>query len=115
MRRSINADFEDRLARIDRIHAAGGAFEATGALGRAYFDSHRPKERRHFPWRALAMLFLGMLLFKGAILAQVGPQIYASRVASLAEGTLAEQVGAWVLKADAPTEFIAAQLRALLF
>ncbi|WP_444460779.1 hypothetical protein [Rhodobacter capsulatus] len=115
MRRSINADFEDRLARIDRIHAAGGAFEASGALGRAYFDSHRPKERRRFPWRAVAMLLLGMLLFKGAILAQVGQETYARRVEVLRQGSALEQAGAWVLQADAPTRFIASQLRALLF
>ena len=115
MRTSVHSDFERRLARIDRIHAAGGAFEASGALGRAYFDSHRPKERRRFPWRGVALVFLGMLLFKGAILAQVGPETYARRVAVLAEGTTLERAGAWVLKADAPTEFIAEKLRALLY
>lgn len=114
MRNSVHASFERRLARIDQIHAAGGGFEATGTLGRAYFDSHRPKERRAFPWRGLALVFLGMLLFKGAILAQVGPETYAHRVAVLAEGNTAEQLGAWVLRADAPTEFIAAQLHSLL-
>ena len=115
MRNSVQSSFERRLARIDQIHAAGGAFEATGALGRAYFDSHRPKERRAFPWRGVALVFFGMLLFKGAILAQVGPETYAQRVATLTEGNTAERVGAWVLQADAPTQFIAAQLRAILY
>lgn len=115
MRNSAQSSFERRLARIDQIHAAGGAFEATGALGRAYFDSHRPKERRAFPWRGVALVFLGMLLFKGAILAQIGPETYAHRVDALAAGNTAERIGAWVLQADAPTRFIAAQLHNLLF
>ncbi|PYF09357.1 hypothetical protein C8J30_109103 [Rhodobacter viridis] len=115
MRNSVHSDFERRLARIDRIHAAGGAFEATGALGRAYFDSHRPKGRRRFPWRAVAMVLLGMLLFKAAILAQIGPETYAHRVETLAAGTTVERVGSWVLRADAPTQFIAAQLHAILY
>jgi len=115
MRSVSKNSFESRLARIDQIHNAGGAFEATGALGRAYFDSHRPKERRQFPWRAIAMVLLGVVLFKAAVLAQVGPETYNRRIAALEQGSTAEKLGAWVLTADTPTQFVAAQLRNILF
>jgi hypothetical protein len=34
---------------------------------------------------------------------------------SLAAGNIAEQAGAWVLRADAPTQWLASHLHALLF
>lgn len=107
--------FETRLSRIDEIHAAGGAFEASGTLGRAYFDSIRPKERKEFPLRALALVLSGVLLLKAAFLAKVGQAAYEARVAELAQGNWAEQIGAWVAKADPATLWLAQHLRALLF
>ena len=112
-----NADrtsFERRLSRLDQIHAAGGAFEARGALGRSFFDAHRPKEGKPLPLRAVAMVLAGGLLFKGALLAQIGPETYAQRVSDLARGNAIEKVGAWVMQADAPTQWIAAQVGRLL-
>lgn len=106
--------FESRLERIDRIHAAGGAFEATGALGRSYFDSVRPKDRKSFPLRGIALTLGGALLFKAAVLAQVGSSIYAERIDVLAQGNTAEQIGAWVLKADPLTQRLAGMIAAIL-
>lgn len=102
--------FENRLARIDQIHAAGGAFEASGSLGRSYFDSVRPNARKAFPWRGVALIFLGALLLKGTLLAYLGQGIYDARVAELAKGSIFEQAGAWVLHADTATRVIAGLL-----
>lgn len=60
------------------------------------------------------MVLAGGLLFKGAMLAQIGPETYAQRVNDLAQGNALEQVGAWVMRADAPTQWIAAQVERLL-
>lgn len=109
------ATFAHRLERIDSIHAAGGAFEADGALGRRYFDAHRPKPRRSLPLRALALLLIGMLLFKGALLAQMGAETYDRRITDLQTGTTLERVGGWVMQADAPSRWIATQLRNALY
>lgn len=108
-------NFETRLQRIDQIHAAGGAFEAAGALGRSYYTSVQHRPRRSIPWRGLAFVFTGALLFKGALLAQMGEAAYSARVASLAAGGLADQLGAWVLRADPVTQQIAATLRPLIY
>jgi hypothetical protein len=99
--------FEDRLMRIERIHADGGAFEATGSLGRSYYDATRHKHRRPLPWRGIAVLFLGLLLFKGTLLAQLGAPIYDARVDALAAGSSIERIGAWVLKPEPATRMIA--------
>lgn len=114
MRDSGLKTFENRLARIDEIHAAGGAFEATGALGRAYFDAVRQKERKAFPLRGLALFFAGALLFKAALFAQLGDAVYTARVAALTEGNIAEQISAWVLKADPLTQKLGALIFAIL-
>ncbi|WP_417809194.1 hypothetical protein [Thioclava sp.] len=107
-------DFEKRLNRIDKIHEAGGAFEATGSLGRSYFDSMRPKSRRGLPLRGLALLVAGILLVKGMMLAQIGAEEYSNRVAILANGNMVEQIGAWVLHADPATRYIASVLSPLI-
>ena len=108
-------EFENRLAQIDRIHAAGGAFEANGALGRSYFDSVRSKPRGRTPLRAVALLFLGAILFKGAVYAQLGSAIYDSRLLDLSEGGFAAQVVAWMLQAGAATQLVGGMLHALLY
>ncbi|WP_295531953.1 hypothetical protein [uncultured Thioclava sp.] len=107
-------EFERRLHRIDKIHEAGGAFEAAGSLGRSYFDAMRPKSRRGLPLRGLALLAAGMLLFKGMMLAQVGSDEYANRVDHLAKGNMGEQIGAWVLHADPATRYVAGLLSPLI-
>ncbi|SOB94366.1 hypothetical protein [Rhodobacter maris] len=109
------SDFAHRLERIDTIHAAGGAFEAEGALGRSYFDAHRRRDRRTLPIRALALILIGALLFKGALLAQIGAESYDRRVAELQAGSALDQLGGWAMQADAPTRWIAGELRALLY
>ena len=103
-------DFEKRLNRIDQIHQAGGAFEASGSLGRSYFDSMRAKSRRGLPLRGLALLVGGILLCKGAMLAQIGATDYSERVDDLAKGNVGEQILAWVLHADPATRYVASIL-----
>lgn len=107
-------EFEKRLHRIDQIHQAGGAFEASGSLGRSYFDSVRPKARRALPLRGVALVLAGALLFKGLMLAEIGQQDYNARVASLADGSIFERIGAWVMHADAATQAIAGVIWPLL-
>jgi len=107
-------NFETRLARIDQIHAAGGAFEANGSLGRAYFDSVRKQSRRSFPWRGLALVMLGALLLKATVFAHLGAGIYDGHVEELAKGNIVEQVGAWAMRADTATRMIGALLAPVL-
>lgn len=108
-------EFETRLHRIEQIHQAGGAFEASGSLGRAYFDSVRAKPRRSFPLRASALILCGALLLKAGVLAQIGTEAYTAKVAALADGNPAQAAAAWVLKTDPITRDIAGVIRPLIF
>lgn len=107
-------DFQHRLHRIDEIHQAGGAFEAAGSLGRAYFDSSRPRSRRAIWLRPLALIFTSAMLLKGGLYAHLGAESYGERVDGLMAGGLADQVGAWMLKADPLTVFLAGYIRPLM-
>lgn len=95
--------FESRLSRINQMHASGTAFEATGTLGRSYFDANRRRARVRLPFRPIALILAAVLLFKATIFAQLGAEAYQQRIASLASASWPEQAAAWVLHADPAT------------
>ncbi|WP_372840932.1 hypothetical protein [Phaeovulum sp.] len=108
-------NFYTRLERIERINLAGGAFEAVGTLGRSAYAALRPRRRRRMVWlRPLAIILLSFLVIKGGLHAQLGADTYNQRLNLLRAGTPVEQVGAWVLGADALTLMVSAQLRPYL-
>ena len=56
-----------------------------------------------FPLRGLVLLVGAAILFKGFIYASLGSATYVERVAQLANGSIAERVGAWVMQPDVVT------------
>ncbi|MBK5945586.1 hypothetical protein CCR83_03750 [Rhodobacter veldkampii DSM 11550] len=107
-------NFEDRLKRIDQIHSAGGAFEASGALGRAYFETVSAKPRRRQWMRPLALILGGFVLFKGGLLAHLGFETYVGRLAHLQQGSVLERAGAWAMAPDGVTLWLAELFRPLI-
>ncbi len=100
--------FDKRLKRIVRRHEK---ITTTGAVRSVNADGlivAKPRlYRPRFPLKGLlAVLFLGFL-FKGFLLAYLGDDGYAERVASLQGGSTMEQVGAWVMQPDPVTAFAA--------
>lgn len=109
-------EFDRRLRRIDQIHKAGGAFEASGAIGRAYYTSlERPRRRRLSILRPLALILGATLLFKAAIFGQLGQQTYEARIALLTEGSALDRIGAWVMTVDPITQKIGEQIRLIVY
>lgn len=102
-------DFYGRLGRIERIHDAGGGFEADGTLGMAYYNSHRkPARRRRGGFLGpLVLVMLTVVAIKAAVLATIGPESYGERVAALRGGSVVEQVGAYVLQVEPMTAWAA--------
>ena len=99
--------YHQRLDRIDRTHrelARGYVTEVTddGLI------IHRPRRmRRSLPWRGLLFVLVMLMVFKALLLAYVGDAEYNTRVANLEAGTTVEQVGAFVMKADPVTQYVA--------
>ena len=70
----------------------------------------RKKPKRsvlNLPIKGVLMLVLGFAIFKAVILAADGRGAYERRLDLLAEGTIFEQVGAWVLQIDPVTRVLA--------
>lgn len=72
----------------------------------------KPKRR---PWaispRSLFFFLAAFVCFKGFALSQVGQVTYDAQVADLAQGTLVEQAGAFVMQSDPLSEFVASHIR----
>lgn len=108
-------NFYGRLGRIERIHDAGGGFEADGTLGMSYYKARRRPLRRAGVLGPLVLVVMTIVAIKAAVLASIGDERYEERVAALRAGTPVEQVGAYVLQADPLTVSMAGQIRKLIY
>ncbi|MEM9474572.1 MAG: hypothetical protein AAGA71_04725 [Pseudomonadota bacterium] len=99
--------YYQRLDRIDQTHrqlARGYVTEVTddGLI------VHRPRRiRRGLPWRGVLFVLVMLMIFKAFLLAYIGDLEYASRVAALEAGGTVEQIGAFVMRADPVTQYVA--------
>ncbi|MBE9638913.1 hypothetical protein [Salipiger mangrovisoli] len=59
-------------------------------------------------------VLMGMAAFKGLMLANLGAANYAEHVETLAKGSFADRLGAWVLGVDPVTLWIGIHLQAFL-
>jgi len=95
--------FTQRLRRIDRYHQrlANGYVTTVNADGLIVAAPHRKPSHRTV--RSLFLLLAVMLAFKVFVYAQIGGAAYESRVATLRAGSVAEQLGAYVMAAGPVT------------
>lgn len=107
-------EFENRIRRLLRKHLA---------MTRGYTARMRPDGlivaqpvRASSPISLRAVvLFCGVfILFKGFLIASLGPTTYDERLAKLENGSIVEQAGAFAMKPDPLTALVAAQLRPIL-
>lgn len=114
MANASQLNFDKRMRRISKRHQK---------LSRGYVTSinhdglviARPRRQGFsFPFRGLFFALLLFIAFKGFVLATVGASAYEIRISKLEAGTIAEQAGAYVMKADPATAFVADQLNSLL-
>ncbi len=107
-------EFDHRVDRLSKRHQA----LAKGYDLRLRADGLLvPKPRRaapRVPLKALVVFVTGFLLFKGVMLAHIGPEAYQDRLALLQDGTMVERGSVWVLQIDPVSEFVAQQLRPYL-
>ena len=105
-------DFYSRVSRIEKSHAKGYGFEASGTLGRKASTRRKPRLLKLMKAPVLA-LAVGLCL-KGVIHYYVGAQTYESRVSALAAGEGFDPISAWLMHADPATLWISGQLQSYL-
>ncbi|SFR32444.1 hypothetical protein SAMN04488005_0310 [Yoonia tamlensis] len=106
--------FDKRLKRIVRRHErmANGVVKTVTADG---LIVARPRVYRpRFPLKGLLALVVTGFLFKGFLLAALGAEAYADRVAGLRDGSFVEKAGAWVMQPDVATMLIAEQVKVIM-
>lgn len=107
-------EFGHRLNRIEKHHKK----LARGYVTTVNHDGliiAKPKVRSSgIPIRGIFMCLAAVFLFKAFLLANLGEQGYASRVALLSEGTSIEKIGAYAMTADPLTVWIAGQMEGLV-
>ena len=107
-------NFYGRVGRIEKIHAAGGGFEAAGTLGMSYYNAQRRQSRRRGFLGPLVLILMTIVAIKSAVHASIGSELYGERIATLEAGDTADRLGAYVLRADPLTLALSAQIKKIL-
>jgi len=107
-------NFHGRIGRIEKIHAAGGGFEAAGALSARDFKA--PRKRRRFRATVLPLLFLlaVVIALKAAVLSSIGEGAYADRIEALRASGKAGEITAFLVQADPATVWASGQIDRML-
>ena len=99
-------DFDDRLRRIDRRNRNLSRGFVLSVSRDGLIVARPETSRFRFPWRVLLFLLVAMLAFKVLLHAYIGPDAYGERLTRLSNGTIAEQLSAYVLHADPVTIWV---------
>ena len=106
-------DFDKRQRAVSMKHRRLAQGYVT-RLNRNGTIEHRPIKRVPFvSVKALAMILAGFVGFKTLLVANLGPEDYAQRIAHLASGTTVERAGAWLMGQDPASLLLATQIHCL--
>lgn len=98
-------EFYSRLARFEKMHRKGYAFDAPGTLSRPRRKSkHSIIKSLIKPLVVVAACGIGL---KAAIYHQVGADDYINRVALLEQGQGFDRLGGWLMQVDGATVYFA--------
>ena len=107
-------EFERRMRRISRRHTKLSQGYVTSVNDDGLVVARPRRRGSRSTLRGLALIFIVIMVFKGALYAQLGAAAYDERIDTLAGGNLVEQAGAWVMVADPITLWISANFVSLV-
>ena len=107
-------EFDRRMRRINRRHSKLSRGYKTSVNADGLLVATPIQRRTNVPLRGVLIVLAVLMIFKGFLLAQLGPVAYEDRVARLAGGTTIEQVGGWIMTADPATIWIADKVSSLV-
>lgn len=100
-------EFDDRLRRIDRRNRTLSRGFVLSVSRDGLIVARPENSRFRFPWRVMLFLLVAVMGFKVLLHAYIGSEAYAERLSRLSNGTVAEQMSAYLLHADPVTVWVA--------
>jgi len=108
---TVHKPFEIRIRKIQKRHlrlAQGYALK----VDKNNLIVQQPRYLNlQFPWRALVVVIMVGLGFKGYLMVALDGPTYASKVDALSQGHPLEQAGAWVMQPDPASDAVARMIR----
>lgn len=117
----MNDSYNEFQIRVARIYKKQGKSKLSRKNSRAIYKQGQDgytvirgaAPRRSFPWTGLTLIFLAFFGIKGALMANIGPDIYHTHVSDLAPATLLEQFRTWTMRPDPISGWVARQINSL--
>lgn len=106
--------FDQRVNNLGRKHQS---------MSRGYVTRMRPdglivarpyRTQSRFPYKYTILFFVALFVFKGFLIASLGPETYNERVGKLENGTVVEKVGAWGMQIEPVSSFVATKIGPVL-
>lgn len=108
-------EFDRRMRRISRRHSKLSHGYVTTVNDDGMVVAKPKRRSRAGLFKALVILALVLIIFKGVLHSRLGADAYQARIDSLAAGSAVEQAGAWLMTADPTTlgisDFISSLVR----
>lgn len=107
-------EFDQRLRRLTRKHRAMAGGYVTRMRPDGLIVAQPRRAQARISGRSVILFILAFFLFKGFLIANLGPETYGERVGRLRTGTPVEQAGALVMQADPASAWISEQIGPVL-
>lgn len=108
------AEFGQRIRRIDRHHRKLAKGFVTTMDGDGLVVARPQRKSSGAVARGLFLCLVSLLCFKGFLLAELGADVYIERMAQMQGGSTFEQFGAYAMRPDPVTQWLATQIGAYL-
>ena len=96
-------NFAERLTRINKHHARLSQGHVTTVNNDGLIVVKPRRNTFRFPWRSLMYTAALLLVFKSVVFMSLGQEAYDARVDKLRDGTVVEQMGAFIMQAEPAT------------
>lgn len=108
------AQFDKRLTNIGRKHRAMSRGYTTRMRSDGLLVARASRPTHRISMTSVLLFVVGLFVFKAFLIASLSPESYEVRVNRLAEGTIVEAAGAWVMQIDPISGMIANQIGPIL-
>ncbi|GAA6163228.1 hypothetical protein NBRC116590_09320 [Pelagimonas sp. KU-00592-HH] len=110
-------EFRDRVARIYDAKGNKKPMRASRSQISVDHDGYvvirSARRGPQVPWTGILMLAVAFFGVKGAVMSRLGPDFYGAQAQRLEPASVLEQVGAWTMRPDPVSRWVAAQISSL--